>query len=99
MVLTMTPLIRTNPRAVFRRMKEGTGGVVLDLESGEYRHVNETGAMIWELLEGGRTREDLLAELRRVVDDPPANMEAEVDAFLAALRERGLVELPSDGSA
>ena len=88
----MEQTLRPNPRCVFRRMKEGSGGVLLNLETGEYRRVNETGARIWELLEGGRTRTDLLAQLRAEVDDPPGTMESEVAAFLDALIDRNLVE-------
>ena len=94
----MSGQIETNPRAVYRRMKEGTGGVLLHLDSGEYRRVNETGAMIWELLEAAPTRVELLTRLRDRIDDPPETLEAEVVAFLQALHQRGLVHLPGTAS-
>lgn len=89
--------IRRNERAVFRRLETGAGGVLLHLDSGAYRHLNETGALIWGLLESGPSRSELLAGIRAVVTDPPPNLESEVDAFLLSLEERGLVD--RDGPA
>ena len=90
--------IRRNERAIFRRLEPGAGGVLLDLESGEYRHLNEVGALIWESLGAHRTRPALVAELRRLITNAPPSVEAEVDTFLDALLERGLIEVaPTDG--
>ena len=86
-------VIRRNPRTVFRRLEDGAGGVLLHLDSGAYRHVNETGALIWGLLERDPTREELLAEIRAVVNDPPPTLDTEVGTFLAALQERSLIEI------
>lgn len=89
--------IRRNSRAVFRRLEAGSGGVLLHLDSGAYRHLNETGALIWDVLETGPTRTELLAELRRIVTNPPVGLDAEVDAFLEALKERDLIETGEPG--
>ena len=89
--------IRRNSRAIFRRLEPGGGGVLLDLESSEYRHLNEIGALIWESLESHPTRAALLAELRRAITNAPASIETEVDAFLNALLERGLIEVVPTG--
>jgi hypothetical protein len=84
--------IKRNDRTTFRKMEEGSGGVLLHLDSGEYRQLNETGALIWSLLEPQPSRQELVAAVRAQIQDPPANMEAEVDAFLTALRDRGLID-------
>jgi hypothetical protein len=36
---------------------------------------------------------DLVASLRGRLEDPPADLEADVESFLRELEERGLVEL------
>lgn len=82
--------IRTSERVEFRPL-EGSGGILLDLDSGEYRQLNSMGATIWSLLEGEPSRDELLAELRERIKDPPPHMAAEVDRFLVALQERKLV--------
>lgn len=83
--------LRPNDRIVFREMGEDAGGVLLNLESGEYRQLNTTGAAIWSLLSEGPTRDELVAKLRSRVENPPATIEAEVDSFIASLAERGLI--------
>lgn len=83
--------IRRNDRIVFQAMEESAGGVLLNLDSGEYRHLNSTGALIWSLLETQPTRAQLLTELGSRITDPPPDMEQELDAFLSSLEERELV--------
>lgn len=83
--------VRRSDRATFQKMEGGEGGVVLHLDSGAYHHVNEVGALIWELLEGGATRNSLVAQVRSRVEDPPDDLEPDVHAFLTALEERELV--------
>jgi hypothetical protein len=88
--------IHINERVVFRSL-EGSGGVLLNLDSGEYRQLNLMGATIWALLEAAPSRDELLAELQVRIQDPPPHMAAEVDRFLAALEERKLIRF--DGAA
>lgn len=87
------PRIHQNARAVFRRIQEGQGAVLLHLDSGEYRQVNEMGAVIWELLSASPRRDDLVEQLRLRVENPPEGIVTEIDAFIESLRERGLVTL------
>jgi hypothetical protein len=74
-------------------LEPGAGGVLLHLDSGAYRHVNETGALIWGLLEDDPTRSELLSRVRAEVKNPPPSLDSEVGAFLAALEERSLIEI------
>jgi hypothetical protein len=80
-----------NEDVAFRRLAEGEGGVLLHLESGEYHGINEVGCLIWELLDGERTVNDLAVELRNGVEDPPDDLVKVVTVFLGDLRERDLV--------
>jgi hypothetical protein len=92
--------IRRSERTTFRKMEEGNGGVLLHLDSGEYRQLNETGALIWSLLEHDPSRPELMAQLRERIEDPPPNLAEEVETFLAALQQRGLIEVdPASGAA
>jgi hypothetical protein len=84
--------IKRNDRTVFRRLEAGAGGVLLHLDTGEYRRLNETGALIWGLLEEAPTHAQLMAGLRRVVEEPPTHLQREVDTFLDSLEARGLIE-------
>lgn len=85
-----------NPRAVYRKLADGAGGVVLHLDTAAYHGVNETGAYIWSLLEEqGVSLSDLVARLQADMDGAPPALADEVRAFVAALLERDLVSLAS----
>lgn len=83
--------LRRNEQVVYRRLAGDEGGVLLHLETGQYHGVNEIGALVWELLDGERGLEDILAEVESRVDGAPPTLHDEVTLFLAQLRERNLV--------
>ena len=86
-------MVRRSPRAIYRKMGEESGGVILHLDSAAYHSVNVTGSLIWDLLESERTFEDLVAEVRRRQPDSPPDLEADVADFIGELCERDLIEL------
>jgi hypothetical protein len=90
-----TTTVHRNDRAAFRRLAEGSGGVLLHLDSTQYHGVNEVGAAIWELSESDIAVGDLVSALRARLDDPPSDLEGDVESFLTELSERQLVELQS----
>ena len=45
--------------------------MLLHLESGAYHGLNETGSLIWGLLDGERDFAALVAGLRERLEDPP----------------------------
>jgi len=96
-VATVDGRLRRNERVVFRHLEAGAGGVLLELETGAYRRVNEIGALIWTLLEPSPTWAELMDAIRSRVPTAPPTMEAEVAAFVAGLVERGLVLRHSAG--
>ena len=85
------PLAR-NPRVACREFGEGEGAVLLHLDTGQYHSLNRLGTLIWRLVDGGSTVAGLVAALRAELEDPPDTLEADVQAFVAGLRERGLIE-------
>jgi hypothetical protein len=83
---------------VFRRLEPGSGGVLLTLSSGDYFGVNDTGALVWELLGvGGRRLADLFPAVRAQLHDPPDDLEDDIRGFLRSMLERGLVRLGPAG--
>ena len=65
--------------------------LALDMERSIYLRLNRSGAMLWERLEDGATRSELIAALTDRFEVEPEEAAADVDAFIAACRERGLV--------
>ena len=66
--------------------------VALDLDTARYLATNRTGALLWDQLAAGATREALIARLMESWDLDEARAAADVDAFLAMLSDRGLLE-------
>jgi hypothetical protein len=84
--------IRKNPQVVYRELAGEGGGVLLHLESGAYHGLNETGSLIWDLIDGERTFAALVAALREQLAEAPEDLDAETERFLADLRRRDLIE-------
>lgn len=83
--------MQRNDRVIFRKLEDGAGGVLLHLDSGEYRRVNEMGATIWAMLEERPSRDELIAALVAKVANPPSDISDQIGRFLDALVERGLI--------
>ena len=87
----VTGAIRRNPQVVYRELAGEGGGVLLHLESGAYHGLNETGSLIWDLIDGERDFAALVSGLRERLDEAPDDLDAETERFLADLRERDLI--------
>lgn len=65
--------------------------VLMRLDSGEFFSIAGTGTAIWELIDGRRSRDDLVAELRGRFEGPFETIAGDVDGFLAQLTAAGLL--------
>lgn len=83
--------VRRSAELVYRELPEGAG--LMHLGSGAFYELNTTGALIWELIEGGVTFDELVSSLESSIDEPPAGLAEEVRGFLDDLVERKLVEV------
>lgn len=72
-----------------RRFEDET--VVLDLQSSMYLSTNATGTVLWEALQRGATRTQLIELLLGEFEVERAQAEADLDAFLAECRRRDLL--------
>ena len=84
-------MIRPNPRSTFRELAEGSGGVLLHLDTAAYHGLNEIGVAIWSLIQPGITFGALVDALRSKITDVPAALADDVATFLDDLRQRDLV--------
>jgi hypothetical protein len=66
--------------------------VVMLLDSGEFFSLTGTGRSIWLLLDGQRDRDALIAAVAREFRVESAAIAADVDEFLTALRDTGLLQ-------
>lgn len=86
-------IVRANAGAVYHDLAEG--GVLLDVESGEYFSVNGTAREVWKLIDGDKPVADLVAGLAELTGEQADRISADVHRFVAAMIERGLLELAS----
>jgi len=87
----MSRVVTRNPQVVYRELAGEGGGLLLHLDSGEYHGLNEVGALIWSLIDGERTVDVLVDDLRAELQDPPDDLTGETERFLADLLQRDLI--------
>lgn len=85
------PTIRLRQGAASWREIEGET-VLLDLENSVYLGLNAAGTTLWPALAEGATRADLVDRLTAAFGIDRTVAEADVDAFVESVRERGLLE-------
>ncbi|MBN2465603.1 PqqD family protein [candidate division WOR-3 bacterium] len=58
--------------------------------------VNQTGALVWKLVDGRRTADEIIAAVRSRFPDAPDNVAEDVRALLTKLADEGFVgrEIP-----
>lgn len=65
--------------------------VMMDIETGKYYNLGETGGRIWELLESPMSLDALLDALTKEYSVSVEQCEKDTVPFLASLVERGLL--------
>lgn len=87
-----------NPAAV---QEKGTDGwtLLVNPDTAGAMAVNQTGALIWKLVNGRRTVAEITAAVRKHFPDAPETVAEDVNALLAKLAEEGLIgrEIPLKG--
>ena len=86
--------IRIRKDVVFRDL-EGEM-VLLNLATGVYFGLDPVGTRIWALIDAGRTVEQIVSAITAEYDVDAAVCRADLERFLATLRDNDLVDL-SDG--
>lgn len=78
-----------NPEVVFQ--EEEDGALLFNPRNGEIKLVNPTGALLFRLLDGKRTKGELAERLvRQYAIEDRGEAEADVEAFLRELERMGL---------
>ena len=76
--------------------KEIEGEVLLlNLKDGSYFGLNHTGKFIWKMLNGKKTRTDIVKALQKKFDISQPTAQKHADGFLGELKKNKLIELSS----
>ena len=89
-----------NPAAV---REEGADGwtLLVNPDTAGAMAVNQTGALIWKLVDGRRTTAEITAAVRKRFPDAPDTVAEDVLALLTKLAEEGFIgrEIPLKGAS
>ena len=66
--------------------------IALDEASAQYVSANQAGGLLWRALAGGATRDELVVKLAEEYGLTTERATADTEAFIAALKERGLLQ-------
>lgn len=72
--------------------------VIMDLDSGSFFSLSGTALEIWGLIDGTRDRDGILEQLSADYGAAPADLAADVDAFLDELGQTNLIAAPGEGA-
>src|SRR4029078_1248745 len=92
-MIDSTTRISRNPDVVFRSLEEEQGGVPLHLPSGAHHGLNQSGSLIWDLIENETRFADLVDGVRAETEDAPASVDEGVSTLVQGLSARGLAPL------
>ncbi len=81
---------RVAPHVASRHLDETT--ILAELRDGAYFELDAVGSVIWKELAEGARLEELVATVTSAFDVDEATARADVQAFLADLVERGLID-------
>jgi hypothetical protein len=71
--------------------KVGDEAILINLSTGAYYSLNDTGTMFWELLDGQRTIADCAREIAREYEVEASLVEDDLVELAAEFKQEGLV--------
>ncbi len=81
---------RINTPTVISETIDGEA-ILINLDTGAYYSLRETGAAVWQLLEQGATSQAILDDLVQRYDGPPTTIGASLQSFLTELLQDQLI--------
>jgi pyrroloquinoline quinone biosynthesis protein D len=88
--ITLAKIPIANP-AVVSRDGLDEGRVMVNCDTGAAISLNHTGALVWSLIDGRRTPEEIAVAVRKRFTDAPDTVGDDVIALLTTLSEDGFI--------
>lgn len=96
--MTRTGLPQRHPDAAYK-LVDGEALIVVPGSDATHVVLNETGARIWELLDGTRDLDSISASIAEEFEAEPAQARRDLEDLLAELREHGAMADSATGGA
>ena len=71
--------------------KNESGIILLDMSSGEFYSIYDVASDIWEYIENGTPKEEIIKMIVENYDVPKEQLIADVDAYYEDLIDKGLI--------
>ena len=91
--ITLKSVVRASPHQVSSEL--GGETVILDLNKSVYHGLDATGAYIWNLIQQGKSVQQIRDSMLEEFDVEAERCEADLLALLQELAESGLIEVTS----
>ncbi|HEX2294707.1 MAG TPA: HPr-rel-A system PqqD family peptide chaperone [Actinomycetota bacterium] len=90
--ITVPPEYRPRKRADVLELDMGDGFILYNHDSSLVHHLNPTAAVVWQVLDGVATVEQLAREIADEYGLPVENVAMQITSLIAELDAMGLVE-------
>lgn len=84
-----TPYVKANPLVILREEFDDWA-ILFDPDTGNAFGINPIGVLIWKLLDGRHSVEDITEKIRESAEEIPADVTDHVRAFAGAAVKHGL---------
>jgi hypothetical protein len=88
-VMQLTDRPRHNPQATHQSV--GEEAIVINLNTGSYYSLNDTGTLCWDLLDGQRTIADCAQQIAQEYEVEIGEVEADLLELAAEFKAEGLI--------
>jgi hypothetical protein len=89
---------RLNTEAVGAKVIDGEA-IIVNVVNGRYHSMDGSGAVVWQLMDAGRSIEEIVAALSQRYDVDPDRARADVERLARELVDQDLMILNIDGDA
>ena len=83
-MLTLHTRLRPNEEEVAAKVMDGEA-IMINLSNGVYYSMDEVGRLIWEMIEGRYSLQEMVAEIMARYDVSPSRAQADVERLAAEL--------------
>ena len=70
---------------------QGTGGILVDLNTKQYYQLNETGSLVWRALEKGNTLDDIVSEMTTLYEVSIEHAQSSLEKLLRDFESKKLI--------
>lgn len=91
MSLSLSKIPHPNPEIISRHLEKEA--VLVMPINGKVKVLNDVGARVWELIDGGHSIEAIIARIAEEYNAAEEVVAVDVQTFLAQLADRGMITL------